>query len=437
MRMFLNAIFDFKPKDKAFVTIPPILREILAESSWVPKRFLFDLYDINEASAEGHTPHAKLMKKFPQLRPYWHSTSDRFAAMNQWSPIYPDHANDPIPPTSPHGYGFFSNFPGRKDGEAVFCPDDPAIDMDVLEGICATIPRPCSFYSAIAVWDAISWYQDSDLTPALRYIQWRHGMEDFEPGDWADQHEFYECCVGYQSNCVLLSSKYGTGPELDVRVEITDQHPMEDALAIVERFAHRLGKPAKQCVRAVWPWEMRHEIADKLAYMRPRFEDWRKSGMTELAAIYHRAQENPPDKPVSAKTLVKRFVERNGFVRHDLCRWDDYGWCKRLPHGYWLHFGLSVNPTARYRGPVDIGLICYGTNFRTRYGCSLHTDLGAPRNAPADEAAFQVFQAVLDRFQKEMVPKLFDVFGDTPETFYQHSHVLEPSMEFDVMEFDI
>lgn len=38
MRMFLNAIFDYKPKDKAFVTVPPILREVLEEGGWVPKR---------------------------------------------------------------------------------------------------------------------------------------------------------------------------------------------------------------------------------------------------------------------------------------------------------------------------------------------------------------------------------------------------------------
>ena len=140
----------------------------------------------------------------------------------------------------------------------------------------------------------------------------------------------------------------------------------------------------------------------------------------------------PPAKPVSAKTLAKRFVEHNSFVRHDLCRWDDYGWSKRLPHGYWLHLDLSINPTARYAAPVDIGLICYGVNFRVRYGFSPHADLGMPRDTPANEAAFQVFQAVLDRFQDEMVPQLVEVFGETPEAFYQHSHVLECSREFDV-----
>lgn len=96
---------------------------------------------------------------------------------------FPGWESAPIPPTRSHGYGFFSNFPGRKEGKAVFWPDDPSIDMDVLEGICATIPRPCTFYSAIAVWDAIPWYSDSDLTPALRCVQWRHGPEDFGPGE--------------------------------------------------------------------------------------------------------------------------------------------------------------------------------------------------------------------------------------------------------------
>lgn len=183
--------------------------------------------------------------------------------------------------------------------------------MDVLEEICAAIPRPCSFYSAIAVWDAIAWYPDSNLTPALRYVQCGNGLEDFGPGEWAGQHDFYECCVGYQSNCLLLSYEFNTGPELEIRIELTDQHPMDEALAVVECFARRLGKPVKQCVRAVWPWEMRTEFADRLAYMRPRLDRWRKIGMAELADIYRRAQENPPENPVSPKTLAKRFVKHS------------------------------------------------------------------------------------------------------------------------------
>lgn len=428
MRLFLNAIFDFKPKDKAFVTIPPVLRDALKEGGWTPERFLFDLYDINEAVSEGRTPHAMLMKRFPQLKPYWHNTSARFAAMNPKTAF----SDELIPTTCSYGYGFFSNFPGRKEGKAVFCPDDSAIDMEVLNGICNAIPRPCSFFSAIVVWDAIPWYSDSSLTPALRNIQPGHGMEDFSPGDWAENHEFYECCIGYQSNCLLLSSRFGTGPELEIRVEITDNHPMEDAQKIVEHFAQRIGKPVKQCVRAVFPWKMREKIANKLDYMRPRFDAWRKSDMDKLSALYHNAKEVPPTKPVSAKTLAKRFIERNGFVRHDLCRWDDYGWCKRLPHGYWLHLDLFINPTARYAEPVGIELVCYGVNFRVRYDFSPHTDLGLPRDTPADEATFQVFQAVLDRFQNDMVPQLVETFGETPETFYQHSYVREYSEEFDM-----
>ncbi len=428
MRMFLNAIFDFKRKDNAFVAIPPVLREVLREGGWTPGRLLFDLYDINEASTEGRTPHAMLMKRFPQLQPYWQNTSERFAAMNQ-RPVF---SSTPVPPTRPHGYGFFSNFPGRKKGEAVFWPDDPNIDMEVLEGICAAIPRPCSFYSSIVVWDAIPWYPDSNPDPALRNIQPGHGTEDFAPGEWAGQHDFYECCVGYQSNCLLLSGDFETGPELEIRVELTDAHPMEDALAVVNRFSQRIGNPVKQCVRAVFPWEMRKEIARKLDDMRLRFDAWRKSGAGTLAAIYHKAEKTPPARPMSARTLTKRFVERNGFARHDLCRWDDYGWSKRLPHGFWLHLDLCINPTARYGVPVSIRLICYGVNFEVTYDFSLHGDLGLPRDTPANEAAFQVFQAVLNRFQEEMVPQLAAVFGETPESFYQHSHALDYSREFDV-----
>lgn len=431
MRMFLNAVFDFKPKDRAFVNVPPVLRDVLSEGGWEPGRLLFDLCDINEAASEGRTPHAILMKRFPQLQPYWHNTSEYYAAKNRRA-TFSGGTSVPVPPPRPHGYGFFSNFPGRKEGKAVFAPDDPAIDMGVLERICAAIPRPCSFFHSIVVWDAISWYPDSNLTPALRSIQWQHGLENFEPGEWTEGHDFYECCVDYQSNCLLLSAMYDVGPELEVRVELTDGHPMEEALAVVECFARRLGRPVKQCVRAVWPWDMRERISGKLTYMRPIFNDWCKAGMADLRVLYIRAQGSKPDKPVSAGTLAKRFVKKNGFARHDLCRWDDYGWRKRLPHGYWLYLILGINPTARYAEPTAIYLTCYGCNFRTEYVCSLHRDLGMPRDTPADEAAFQVFQAVLERFCKEMAPQLYEVFGETPETFYQHSHVYESSGEFDV-----
>ena len=79
-----------------------------------------------------------------------------------------------------------------------------------------------------------------------------------------------------------------------------------------------------------------------------------------------------------------------------------------------------------------MGLTCYGVNFQTEYSCSPHKDFEMPRDIPADEAAFQAFQAALDRFENEMVPQLVQVFGDTPETFYQHSHTWDYSKEFDV-----
>lgn len=125
-------------------------------------------------------------------------------------------------------------------------------------------------------------------------------------------------------------------------------------------------------------------------------------------ALYHNSQKKQPDKLVSAKALAKRFVERNGFIRHDLCRWDEYAW------------------------PVDMELICYGINFRMKYSCSPHRDFGMSRDAPADESVFQVFQAALDRFQEKMISQLAEIFGETPETFYQHSHVFEDSGEFDI-----
>lgn len=109
MRLFLNAIFDFKPKDNAFVTIPPVLREALKAGGWTPERFLFDLYDVNEAASEGRTPHAMLMKRFPQLRPYWHNTSE----MNQKT-VFSDR---PIPPLAHTDMAFSPTFLDVKRGK--------------------------------------------------------------------------------------------------------------------------------------------------------------------------------------------------------------------------------------------------------------------------------------------------------------------------------
>lgn len=48
------------------------------------------------------------------------------------------------------------------------------------------------------------------------------------------------------------------------------------------------------------------------------------------------------EKIPSGKTLRKQFLERNWLRRYDLCRWDDHGWCRQLPHNVWLYIEMGA-----------------------------------------------------------------------------------------------
>ncbi len=66
----------------------------------------------------------------------------------------------------------------------------------MLEGICASVPRPCAFYSVIAVWDAVPWYPDSSLLPALcDILPGENRQEDVAPGESAGDLRRYPRCV--------------------------------------------------------------------------------------------------------------------------------------------------------------------------------------------------------------------------------------------------
>lgn len=419
MRMFFNVIFDLGKPRQQFPEILPAVRKVMETNNWNSQRRLFHFNDINDAAKEGQTTHQKMSKAFPQLTPYWRSSFEWHMARRG------DHKE------SPHQFSFLSNFPGQIDGQPVFAPADDGLSEDLLEAVCAKIPRPYSLSSAVVILDGMNWYGDCNLSPTMNWTVYEKSADqDWGPGDWPAGLDLFEATPFYQCNGVVFSKEFSSAPELDIRIELTASHGILDARKIAEQFAAVFGPPTKQCVRAVHPWEERAAYRERIQQMQDFYTVWINKLNMEIKGKQERINHITfsAEKKVSRKTRQKRFLEINGLERHVLRRWDDRGWCKVLDHHFCLHIDLGLNPEAKDTGSArqqsnSIGLVCYGSNFQLRSTISVE-DFQAPEGDPAGIFAFACFQLFLDRFAAEVVPKLASIFGETPETFVQDSYAM-------------
>lgn len=490
VRLFVNLLYDFKKNEK-FPGIFAKLRKVLAENGWEQQRLLFDFHDVNDAQTEGKTPHAMLMKAFPQFAPYFRSAFEGYKA------LHPDQKE--LPP--PHSYSCISNFPGRKAGKPVLSVPDAAVDLSLMEQVFAKVPHPYAFYSALAVLDGIDWgggwnpvlakdgsdgaggwdevpakdgndgaggynpvserdgnggAAGCDLSPAMDWvvILGKEEKDDWEAGDWTGGMDFDEICPFYQSNSVRIGKEWDLGPELTVQIEVFPGQGLALAKRVEEAFSKYFGTPTKRYARAVSPWEGREGCRAKRREMQEFFARWSKKMQLEVLRRQMEAKEHPSPakKTVSRATLKKRFYAKNALERYPVSRWDDKQ-CrqKRLAHNYHLEVGLAVNetpPAARLqRNPVNCLYVeCIGWNFelcgslevedfavtelagsvRVKQGAAGSTAVGRESAAGnfaaetgdiAGELAFALWQEYLDRFEAEVVPELFRIFGETPREF--------------------
>lgn len=446
MRFFLNVIYDFEKSPNAFGAAFAGAQKVLWENNWHQERILFHFKDINDAAEEKNTVHSKLIRSFPQMAPYWNSDYEHYLARN----VRPS-AVCGNPPAGvsikPHQYSHFTNFPGWKDGRVTYLPGDDEITGELLKAVCEKIPSPYSFYEAVIVLDGVDWYGDCDLFPA---IAWSVVKEEQEAGKCPDEPTIDETFSEYQSNSVRLAKRFDVGTELDIQIELTDKRGMDAALKIIEIFAEQFGTPTKQYVRAR---ESRQECSawrKKREEMQRFFDRWTGKTKETLTHLYYEKRENitAKTKSVSRKTMRKHFLEKNAFCRHELRRWDDYGWCRVLPQHYCYYLELMINentqgnrkyvvgdanmniPTCvdinypmenRFTPVNEMSLHCYGCNFDLV--CNVQVgDFLTDEGDRAGEIAFLLFEEFLRRFEEEAVPQLVKIYGGTPEKFVQTSY---------------
>lgn len=444
MRFFLNVIYEFEKSQSAFGTTLSDARKILRENSWSQERILFHFKDINDAAEEKSTVHSKLIRKFPQMEPYWNSDYEHYKARNGAVFICGNPPRNVA--VKPHQHSHFTNFPGWKDGRIVYMPDDDAITGELMEAICEKIPRPYSFYQAVVVLDGVDWFGDCDLFPA---IEWSVAEEEQEAGNWSVEPMIDEAFPEYQSNSIRLAKMFDMGLELDLQIELTEARGMDEASKIIAIFTEQFGMPTKQYVRARGSWEERGAWQRRKKEMQQFFDRWQKETRETLSLLYEKEKEafKASKKSVSRKTMQKHFLEENCLCRHKLRRWDDYGWYKVLPHHYYYHIELMVKQkplegrsssqnnrcvnlpdSATQQYPHRNGYLptngmsmhCYGCNFDLICNVVVE-DFGSEEGDPAGEIAFLIFDEFLRRFEEQAVPELAKIYGDTPETFVQPS----------------
>ncbi len=426
MRLFLNILYEFKKTDKLSDILEQICA-VLEENHWTQQRILFHLCDISEATSEGRTPHHALLKAHPQIAPYWtRSIPYPQSSVTQSIHLFPGQ-EEPAP--TEHFDGYLTNFPGRKNGQPVFFPSDPAIDLSLIHDIFAKIPRPYTFYSSVALLDGIDWFGSCDLSPMMDWIiLGRSREEDWEPGDWPNGMDFDEPCPFYQSNSVRIGKDWGATPEVAVQVEILPGQEPALAKRVEDAFAKRLGTPSKRYTRAVYSWSEQEDCFEANRKMDEFFLAWSKKLHMESEKKYVTQKHAPTHKKtLSRATMKKHFYTANKLEHYPLSRWDDKQcWCKELAHHYHLQVGLVMNPKPPQPGkfPVERNALyieCIGCNFELRDHLELK-DFPADKDADtAASCAFEIWQDYLDRFETEVVPKLFALYGDTPPEFVYDS----------------
>lgn len=406
MRLFLNAVSNLKKQ--SFSDICPKVLQIMEENNWKNEHTLFHFHDINDAKAETQTPHAKLCKAFPEFAPYWKSDYEEYIKTHL------------SPPIDPHQVSFFTNFPGMCQGKTVFLPDDPMIDNQKVMQVMEKVPRPYSFYSSIVMLDKINWHREKSGEPMW---DWRCMREGFLPGAirYSVEDAYY-----YQSNCVLLWKRFDMKPEMILRIELTEENGKDKADRIVETFAGAFGSPEKKFVYAVPGIEEKEQYVDRLNKMRTVYAEWKQGIKTELMQFEKAAVEQiiknveagayGKKRIPSRKVMQQRFLKNNDLARHDVCRWDDHGWCRRLPHNIWLHIMFWESEKALF-----MTLSCYGILFELHQNIFV-TEFEDEHGDVAGALAFEKFQYVLKSFIDQVVPKLLDIYRDDTENFYQESY---------------
>ncbi|MBR1703681.1 MAG: hypothetical protein IJ716_17340 [Lachnospiraceae bacterium] len=410
MRYFFNAIIDTKRK---FPQLLPLVYQIMDENGWEEKRRLFFLDQLSETENVDRMPHSMMNKAFPMMRNFWAPQVEEDGVVKE-------------------RYGHFSNFPDVVDGVPVFPPSDE-ITREVLCQIGAKIPNPYSFWQTFLALDGVGFYPDSNLEPILdwRSVQ-RHPDQRHIPASVWEENFFGIDEEFYQGNLIAVWRGSDWKSSILVRIELTEAHPRAEAIEVVRKFREAFEPPRPSYTKfftiAVPSGEQREALQKKKAVFQAWLNDWHTQTIARIRGSVDKLRETLSEdgKELDERTIKKRFAKKATLQRHELLTWDDYGWCKRVEHNFWFYAYLNLHQTDAdgYYFPDDayncLRLRCFGENFNVEAQVEMNKLMKDSWKVMSHLLPDAYAQYVL-YFEKEAVPKLAEVFGDTSPVFYQES----------------
>lgn len=410
MRLFVNAVFDLKTK---YGDILADVSELMGKNSWENERTLFQLDDsVNDAKTESRTPHAMLCKAFPQMLPYWHDYEDyvrEYGELVNIKPIKPE---------------MFCNFPGIVNGEIRYMTDDEQITNALMIQIAKKIPKPYSFYQAIIAFGGIRWYDDSNTTPTIDWKETEHYPNGNILSGYIWEMGAIPLCIFYQSNGVFLSKMFDEKPEMSIRIELTDIHDRKDAWGIIRKFEEVFGKVTKVYTVAIPDADAKEDLKLRYEKMQKEFNGWCQNTLKDCKKYIESCVEKVhlgEEKEVSQVAKQKHFIRETGLKRHEIRRWDDYGWYKRMSHNYRAYVEIMDFSRNGLKNPYRMRIHCHGSNFNLFDEVNLQSFFDK-ENELAIKVMYEGFAYYFKRFEEETIPMLEKNFGETHQAFYQESY---------------
>lgn len=403
MRIFEVSTFSLKRIVPYTQTLPYVL-DFLEKHEYAHGRTLFRFEQV-------------LDKPVPQEREPVYRVKQDFPGMREYPIQHFNRGEEGV-----LSYTIMSNMPLIENGEFAFPDVSPASLIDLCR-IAENIPKSYRFFEALMIVDNIHWLSCPNPRPAYSGLTEQYGDYSFYHPSVNGESAFYF------SNCLMTMHAYKVGNNpLSAVIEVTpetDGPPLDTSL-VLQNLKQSFGEPNEQGLVCVFPYEERKRLNGIFGLFKPFFNRKRHemltlslpSGYPFGTRMYKSTRLSPLKKfSVSGSSpFFKTVLEAEGF-RYRPSNVFGCQYAKRLPHNHCISLRVSGA-----RGDLFVSLTCSGYNYSV-----FHMLMHVYCNNQADMELFlQDTCVILRKWEAEIAPELYRLFGETP-SWFRHSSIMSPN----------
>ncbi len=377
MRLFLQTVYERKKSRGGMKKLIDEVRNILERKNLKEDKVLFEINSVSDAKTIPMSPRGKIAKKYPHLEKY----------------IYPYEQQSVA--------AIISNLPSYNKEKIIYTEEKDIKSMEEIFCNYAT-------FGSILVLDNIKWLDSSNLTPFIDFSNVEEEKGDFLTPDTSQSFQVDIGFRSYCSNSIIFSQRFDVSTyEISINVEITSEDDHLKANELLKEFEEIFGKPRKQFMKPSIPYEDIEMIEEKYKEMKVFLDGWLENIRGELYSPITIEGKLP-----TSNTIIKKFLKDVGYERFPVKSWDDYSWHKRHKENYYTTIEFNG---ARYE--------ILGENFYYMFEFALPNQENIKEENETYKYICEKTKYFSEEFEKDVIPKLVQVFGKSQDIFKTNSYM--------------